>query len=229
MMGRAVWRNLASQWDVEMRKDNALTSIYLIRHGDYDELVDGKPVENPGLSAKGVRQAELLHDRLAHTGEIKADALISSPARRASETAGILAPALGVSVTLDADLEEWRCDRGALSPEEFTARWQAVSEPQRLFFQWVEGGESFVELTARVQLALNRIWQQHEGKTIVLVSHGGVIHASFAYFFNLSATAIPGISIENTAITHWTRATDATRWTLQRHNDHAHLQAHLGG
>ena len=202
-----------------------MTSIYLIRHGDYDELVDGKPVENPGLSAKGIRQAELLHDRLARTGEIKADALISSPAHRAHETAQILAPALGAPVTLDADMEEWRCDRGALSPEEFTARWRQVSDAQRPFFQWVEGGESFVELTARVQLALNRIWQEHEGKTVVLVTHGGVIQASFAYFFNLSATMIPGISTENTAFTHWTRPADANRWTLQSHNDHAHLQA----
>jgi len=210
---------------MEARKDDALTSIYLIRHGDYDELVDGKPVENPGLSAKGVRQVQLLRDRLARTGEIKADALISSPARRASETAEILAPALGVPVVLNADLAEWRCDRGALSPEEFTARWRQVSDAQRPFFQWVEGGESFLELTARVQLALNRIWQEHEGKTIVLVTHGGVIQASFAYFFNLSATTIPGISTENTAITQWTRPAEANRWTLQRHNDHAHLDA----
>jgi probable phosphoglycerate mutase len=209
----------------EVRKDDALTSIYLIRHGDYDELVDGKPVENPGLSPKGMRQAELLRDRLARTGEIKVDALISSPARRAHETAQIVASALGASVVLDTDLEEWRCDRGALSPEEFTARWQRVSDAQRPYFQWVDGGESFLELTARVQLALNRIWQEQEGKTIVLVTHGGVIQASFAYFFNLSATTIPGVSTENTAITHWTRSTDASRWTLQRHNDHAHLQA----
>jgi probable phosphoglycerate mutase len=207
------------------RKDDAVTSIYLIRHGDYDELVDGKPVENPGLSSRGIRQAELLRDRLASTSEIKADALISSPARRAHETAQILAPALGASVVLDTDLEEWRCDRGALSPEEFTARWQRVSDAQRPFFQWVEGGESFLELSARVQLALNRIWQEHVGKTIALVTHGGVIQASFAYFFNLSATTIPGISIENTAITQWTRSADANRWTLQRHNDHTHLEA----
>jgi probable phosphoglycerate mutase len=206
-----------------------LTSIYLIRHGDYDELVDGKAVENPGLSPKGVRQAELLHDRLARTCEIKADALIASPARRASETAETLAPALGVPVVLDADLEEWRCDRGALSPEEFSARWQRVSDAQRPFFQWVAGGESFVELTARVQLAINRIWQEHVGKTIVLVTHGGVIQASFAYFFNLSATTIPGISTENTAITQWTRPADGNRWTLKGHNDHAHLQATLEG
>ena len=45
------------------RKDDALTSIYLIRHGDYDELVDGNPVDNPALSPKGIRQAELLRDR----------------------------------------------------------------------------------------------------------------------------------------------------------------------
>jgi probable phosphoglycerate mutase len=208
-----------------LRKDDVLTSIYLIRHGDYDEVVDGKPAENPGLSPRGVWQAELLRDRLARTDEIKADALIASPARRAHATAETLAPALGAPVTLDADLEEWRCDRGALSYEEFNARWQRVSEAQRPFFQWVEGGESFIELTARVQLALNRIWQDHVGKTVVLVTHGGVIQASFAYFFNLSATTIPGIATENTAITHWSRPTDANRWTLKSHNDHAHLQA----
>jgi probable phosphoglycerate mutase len=206
-----------------------LTLIYLIRHGDYDDLVEGNAVENPGLSSKGVRQAHLLRDRLARTGEIKADALIASPARRATETAEILASALGVPVVLEADLEEWRCDRGALSPEEFTARWQRVSDAQRPFFQWVEGGESFVELTARVQLAINRIWQEHVGKTIVLVTHGGVIQASFAYFFNLGVTTIPGISTENTAITQWTRPDDASRWTLRGHNDHAHLQAALDG
>jgi probable phosphoglycerate mutase len=76
-----------------------------------------------------------------------------------------------------------------------------------------------------VQLALNRIWQEHEGKTLVIVSHGGVIQASFIYFFNLSAATIPGISIENTAITHWIRPADAHRWTLKSHNDHAHLSA----
>ena len=224
-MGRAAWRKLAPRLGAEIRRDDALISIYLIRHGDYDELVDGKPVENPGLSAKGVQQAECLRDRLAHTGEIKADAIISSPARRAHETAQIVASALGAAVILDEDLEEWRCDRGALSPEEFTARWRQVPDAQRPYFQWVKGGESFLELTARVQLALNGIWQEHEGKTIVLVTHGGVIQASFAYFFNLSATTIPGISTENTAITQWTRTTDANRWTLQRHNDHAHLDA----
>ena len=63
------------------------------------------------------------------------------------------------------------------------------------------------------------------GKTIVLVTHGGVIQASFAYFFNLNGTTIPGVSTENTAVTQCTRSADASRWTLMSHNDHAHQQA----
>ncbi|HLJ80043.1 MAG TPA: histidine phosphatase family protein, partial [Ktedonobacterales bacterium] len=199
--------------------------IYLIRHGDYDEVENGKSLDNPGLAPRGVRQVELLRDRLARTGEIKADALIASPAHRAQETARILAGILGAPMLLDRDLEEWRCDNGALSPEEFAARWQQVSHEQQPFFRWVEGGESWVEFTARVQLALNRIWQEYAGKTIVIVSHGGVIQASFSYFFNLSATTIPGIAIENTAITHWSKLDAAQRWTLHEHNDHHHLQS----
>jgi probable phosphoglycerate mutase len=132
-----------------MRRSSALTHIYLIRHGDYDEHVDGQSVDNPGLSPGGVRQAELLRDRLARTGEITADAHYASPARRAHETATILAPVLGAPTILDGELEVWRCDNGALSPEEFTARWQQVSDAQRPFFRWVDGGESWVEFVTR--------------------------------------------------------------------------------
>jgi probable phosphoglycerate mutase len=202
-----------------------LTHIYLIRHGDYDEVEAGTTVDNPGLAPRGAHQAELLRDRLARSSEINAEALISSPARRAQETAQILAPALGAPVLLDKELEEWRCDNGALSPEEFDTRWQRVADAQRPFFSWVEGGESWVQFAARVQLALNRLAQEHEGKTIVIVSHGGVIQASFTYFFNVSAITTPGIATENTAITHWSKLESAQRWTLHEHNDHQHLHS----
>ena len=118
------------------RQDDVLTSIFLVRPGDCDQFVDGKPVDNPGLSSRGIRQAELLRDILARTGGIKADTLNSGPARRAPQTAQILAVALSASMVLETDLEEWRCDQGALSPEEFPARWQRVSDAQRPFFQW---------------------------------------------------------------------------------------------
>jgi hypothetical protein len=112
---------------------------------------------------------------------------------------------------------------GSLSPEEFSARWQQVPEPQRPFFRWVANGETWLEFAVRIQQALNRLFQEHEGKTIVLVSHGGVIQASFLYFFGLSATNTPSVSMENTSITQWVKPENAQKWVLKRFNDHAHL------
>jgi probable phosphoglycerate mutase len=200
-----------------------LTNVYLIRHGDYIDLEDGRYLADPGLSPEEVRQVELLRDRLAKTGEIKADLLIASPLRRAQESAEILAPVLGQSVGTDAELEEWRSDDGNLTPEEFTARWQQTPETQRPFFRWTKGCETWLEFSVRIQQALNRLCQEHEGKTMVLVSHGGVIQASFLYFFGLSATNTPGVSMENISITQWVKPENAQKWVLKRFNDNAHL------
>jgi len=186
---------------------------------------NGRYLDDPGLSEEGVRQVEHLRDRLARTGEINADALVASPLRRARETAAILAPAVGATVVVERDLEEWRSDDGSLPPGEFTARWQRIPEVQRPFVRVVPGCESWLEFSARVQLALNRHAQNHEGKTIVVVSHGEVIQASFVYFFGLSSATIPGVYIDNASITSWDRPEPARRWVLRRYNDHQHLQS----
>ncbi len=77
--------------------------LYLIRHAQADgrkpEIIGLSP-PNSGLSLIGVRQAERLRDRLAATKELHVDALISSPLRRAKETAEIIAPALGLPVLM---------------------------------------------------------------------------------------------------------------------------------
>jgi probable phosphoglycerate mutase len=202
-----------------------LTQVYLIRHGDYVELEDGRYLDDPGLSSEGIEQVERLRDRLARTREIKADALIASTLRRARETAEILAPTLGQPVTLDHDLEEWRSDDGSLTPDEFNARWQAIPEAQRNYVRVTPHSESWLEFAARVQVALNRITQEHEGQTIALVTHGGVIQAAFLYFFGIGAGTVPGIAIENTGLVHWSRSDPTRKWTLVAFNDHHHLKA----
>lgn len=200
-----------------------MTQLYLIRHGDYIDLEDGKYLDDPGLSPERVRQTELLRDRLARTGEIKTDVLIASPLRRAHESAQILASTLGQPVIPDKELEEWRSDDGSLSPEEFSARWQQVPESQRPFFRWVTNGETWLEFAVRIQQALNRLLQEYEGKTMVLVSHGGIIQASFVYFFGLNAANTPGVSIENTSLTQWVKPENTQKWVLKRFNDYQHL------
>jgi probable phosphoglycerate mutase len=199
-----------------------LTHLYLIRHGDaIEDLKDGT-YQDLGLSSEGVRQVTLLRDRLARTGEIKADALVASPLRRARESAELLAPALGQPILLDDELQEWRCDDGRLSPEEFLAHWQRVSEEQRPYTRWMAGYETWLEFAARVQLALNRLTQEHEGKTLVIIAHGGVIQASFIHFFGLNAANTPGIAAEYASITHWRKPDGGRRWVLAKFNDAHH-------
>ena len=81
-----------------------MTHLYIIRHGQAISAVQRR-VGNTGLSSLGVLQAERLRDRLAATGEIAADVLIASTLLRACQTAEIIAPALGVPIVLDEEVE----------------------------------------------------------------------------------------------------------------------------
>lgn len=204
-----------------------MTHLYLIRHGETLEIVqDGKTIEG-GLSADGVRQSELLRERLLRTGEIQADVLLASSLQRARETAAVLAPVLNLSVVIDPDFEEWRADDDAvLTADEFNALWANTPDVQKPYLRFVPGGETWLEFSVRVQQALNRMLQEHEGKTIVLVTHGGVIQAAFLYFFGYTASVLPraGVDIGNTSLTHWYRSASRPRWVLERFNDTHHLQ-----
>lgn len=203
-----------------------MTHLYLIRHADSIEgqLPDGK-YGDLGLSPEGISQAERLRDRLTRTGEIKADVFIVSTMRRAQETAHILAPALGLPIISDADFEEWRCDDGSLDPEEFMARWRAVPKSQAAYYRWIEGYESRIEFSLRVNLTLNRVLQEHAGKTLVVLSHGAFIQVSFPFFFGYGEAVIDRVvpEIRRTSITHWYKSEDSERWILERSNDYHHV------
>jgi probable phosphoglycerate mutase len=81
----------------------------------------------------------------------------------------------------------------------------------------------------RVGEALDRIVRTYEGKTIVLVCHGGVIDGSFLYFFKMSAWTPPPARFytRNTSITYWRQVTSETctekSWHLMKYNDAFHL------
>ena len=78
--------------------------LYLLRHADAGnpEAWTGPDAARP-LSSKGEKQSERLGRFLARIG-FRPDAVISSPKLRASQTAEIVAAALGVSVVLDERL-----------------------------------------------------------------------------------------------------------------------------
>lgn len=87
------------------------THLYLIRHGEAITNVEpiiGGMRGDTGLSSLGVRQAEALRDRLTATQEIAADLLIASTLPRARQTAEIVAPAFGLPIVWEDDVQEMR-------------------------------------------------------------------------------------------------------------------------
>jgi probable phosphoglycerate mutase len=210
-----------------------VTNLVLIRHGEAEanvrRIVGGRRGDT-GLTARGVVQAERLRDRLAATSEIAADVLLASPLPRARQTAEIVAPALGLSVTLDECLEELRPgDADGLPLADAIARYGMPDferEPERPF---CPGAESWSGFMRRVAGALERVVQAHAGRTIVAITHGGVVDGAFAHFLRLDVSRyLPAqFATRHASLTHWQRRARFDRteaWHLVTFNDAAHLR-----
>ena len=91
----------------------SVLQLHLLRHADAGdpEAWSGDDAARP-LSEKGVRQSERLGAFLAGVA-FRPDAIISSPRIRASQTAEIVADALGLSVRIDERLGGG-CDPGTV-------------------------------------------------------------------------------------------------------------------
>lgn len=128
------------------------------------------------LNAEGRRQADDLARRLSHE---PLAAIYSSPLERALETASPLAALTGLDVRISDDATE--IDFG-----EWTGRSIAsleADQPWRVFNAArgrtkAPGGESMVEVQARLLRAVQELRAAHVAETIVLVSHADAIRAA---------------------------------------------------
>ena len=204
-----------------------MTRIVLIRHGQAvahtDQLVLGHDCK--GLSDLGREQATLLRERLLRTGELhEATAFYASLMRRAQETADIIAPGVGdgsLEVRHDCGVcEHHPGEAEGLSWDEFETShggWDHLSDRDR---PWAPGAESTDELMARIGESLTRLARDHEGETIVVACHGGVVGGSFEALAGVPFGTIVNYT-DNTALTEWIKT--STGWYLVRFNDASHL------
>ena len=160
-----------------------MTRLLLIRHAEPDEDARGRCYGrlDVGLSPTGLASAERLAESLR---PVQLDAVYVSPRLRAVQTAN----ALGASRTVDDRLRE-------LDFGQFEGRtYDEIEREQPEFFRsWMEtptlvrfpGGESYAELRERVAAAVDEIVAANDGRTVALVSHGGVIRAALAVALGL--------------------------------------------
>ncbi|WP_433422036.1 bifunctional RNase H/acid phosphatase [Microtetraspora malaysiensis] len=156
------------------RPTRVATSFLLLRHGETPLSVEKRfsGVGDPSLTSRGLAQAEAAALRLARE-PYAIDVIVSSPLARARQTAEAVAARTGVPVRVERDLRE--ADFGAWEGHTFTEiqrDWPAeltawLGDPSIA----PPGGESFTEAGRRVEHARERIVAEHEGKTVLVVSH----------------------------------------------------------
>ncbi len=211
-----------------MTAEHVRTRVVLVRHGESEVTVRriiGGPRSCSGLSELGVRQAERLRDRLAESGELEATALYSSAYPRARETAEIIAPALGLDVTIEADFGEHDpgpdCD--GLSFQDFVDQFGMPDWETDPFGVTFPGGESIAQFHQRVGAAWADVVRVNRGGVIVIACHGGVVDVIMRQVLRSPMTGAFDLHTLNTSLTEFTHSRP-DRWQLVRYNDTAHLR-----
>jgi broad specificity phosphatase PhoE len=152
------------------------TTLVLVRHGETDWNRERRfqgHADTP-LNDVGRRQAVELAKTLR---DERLTAVYTSPLRRASETARIVASALGLDAwELDAlreiDVGDWQ----GLTVDEIKTRF-----PERADVAWRSGwqnGETHEELAARVVPSLLGLERLHPDERVLGVTHAGPIRAA---------------------------------------------------
>jgi uncharacterized phosphatase len=190
-----------------------ITRIGLVRHGETDWNAQGKyqgRADIP-LNAEGRRQAALLAE--AMQGE-SWDTIISSPLRRAMETARPIAAAVGLTeIAEDPDLMERAYGEAeGLTLVEREAIWPEGEWP---------GLEDWEDVATRGMRAIHRVAAAHPGKRNLVVCHGGLINSILAFISdgNLGTGKTTIINTSRTMLDF-----DGTTWEIVSVNDTEHLE-----
>jgi probable phosphoglycerate mutase len=164
-----------------LRSAEVPTMIHLVRHGETiltpTRKFSGTGALDPELTEDGLAQAERV---AAEVAKLKPEVLISSPLKRARQTADAIARATGLEVIEDTDwyelsfgtwdgksIEEVKAE----TPDDYQA-WLNSSSYRP------GGGESYDEARLRVDAALEKLLAEYPGKKVVVVTHNGVIKSA---------------------------------------------------
>jgi probable phosphoglycerate mutase len=145
---------------------------------------------------------------------------------RAIETASIIAPGLGLELSIrDCDLCEVDTgDADGVDWSEYNTRYGSFdmeAEPDRPF---APGGDSWNGFHARVRRTLDRLAHEHQGRTVVAVCHAGVIIASMRILLGISDVHTSAhLRPTNTGLTEWRHDSSTGRWQLGAYNETTHL------
>ncbi|KAB7666800.1 histidine phosphatase family protein [Bacillus sp. B1-b2] len=189
-----------------------MTKICLIRHGETDWNSQGRiqgKTDIP-LNETGKEQAERCRDFLLK--DTQWDVIITSPLKRAKQTAAIINEALQLPVIeMEEFMERSFGDAEGKTREERERLYPDFNYPNQ------ESREALIE---RINYGLKQILQQYPSKKVLLVAHGAVIHTLLSFISEETFTMDQYLM--NACISNIQYIEPA--WSIQNYNFIEHLQ-----
>ncbi len=183
------------------------TTLILVRHGVTEHTLEkrfsgGLASANPGLNDEGRAQARAVGAWLAPLAE-SVGAVVASPVRRTLETAEIVAELLDQDVEVEHGFAEM--EFGAWDGKTFLEVAEQHPEDLDAWLGSLEvapgGGESFRVVEKRVLDGLQRLLEEHSGKTIVVVSHVTPIKTLVAHAVDAPLSAVFRMELSPASVT----------------------------
>src|SRR5919108_5978909 len=153
------------------------TEVILVRHARSADVVPGEPESfDPPLHPEGVAQAEALARRL-HPKTL--DAIYASDLIRTQQTAAPVLDGRQLDLVIRPELREvflgdWEGGVFRQKAADGGPEWQRFLDTGR--WDVIPGAESDAALRSRMVRAVDAIAADHEGQSVLVISHGGGIH-----------------------------------------------------
>lgn len=201
--------------------------LLLVRHGETDWNLARRyqSYSDVPLNHNGIQQAQCLAKRLSNE---KIAVLCSSDLSRAMDTAKWIAneyePALAVQCDPhwhELSFGKWE----GLNHEEIQAQWQTevnawYADPVNIS---PPGGETMLQMSERVQSALDELKTKHKDETVLIVSHGGTIQILLCMLLGVELNRYWQFHVKQASLTILNLYEDAA--ILDLFNDVSHLKS----
>jgi ribonuclease H / adenosylcobalamin/alpha-ribazole phosphatase len=207
-----------------MNVQNRILRLFLARHGETADNLQMRYLggRDKPLTENGIYQSRCAAEALA---QLPIKTVISSPLRRAADTAAKIQAACGIELRLDTRLAE-----GSFGSWEGLTRAEVLELGTRdteLLARWESdascappGGESIESIQTRVIALVEELIDEFPNSSVALVSHVGPIKALLSAVLGIPLQASRRMFLDpgSISVVEW-----GTHPLLRLFNSHAHL------
>lgn len=175
------------------------TTIYLVRHGESEanvaHIIQGQGGGNSTLTENGKEEVQMLGKQFK---EIHFDAIFSSDLLRTIQSAEILSEILHLPVHISPALRERNLGKyEGMKDDEFLklhGEYENLSGDEKFHHQIGEDEEPYMSGYNRLYSVIQQAVEQYPNKTVLFMTHGGIIRSLLIKNGHSTYTGISGVS-----------------------------------